>query len=322
MKVGISIAGGVQSLAQIEPGALRASGLASLFVSCYEDEVRWQADDIASFLRRARREGLECYVVPWGYGRFIDPDPAIESLYVHTHPDAMQLDSRGRRCRNACSNNPRFLEWFASSMRTLAWLTECEGFLWDEPSFHVSRGAWACRCVHCRRLYWAKTGNEMSRSLNDEVLAFRRESVAMFLLAAGAAIEAVDRRLLSLVMPTPSLGASEVQTGCEDWRVLLRCSAVDGLSVWVPWQTRGTQMEGTLVDLIEGAKKKGQAEGKQILLWVVGSPHPRDRLLDTIMCANLAGCEHLVISDYDALFGSSAFPAIAEPLRRMLARVG
>ena len=57
MKVGISIAGGVQSLAQIEPGALRASGLASLFVSCYEDEVRWQADDIASFLRRARRDG-------------------------------------------------------------------------------------------------------------------------------------------------------------------------------------------------------------------------------------------------------------------------
>jgi hypothetical protein len=319
--VGISVAGGVQALENIEPAALRDVGLNSVFVSCYEDEVRWYADDIGSFLRRSHRVGLECYVVPWGYGKFLDPDPSIESLYIDTHPETLQRDSRGRRCRKACPNNPRYLEWFASSMRTLAWLTECEGFLWDEPSFHVSRGAWGCRCVHCKRLYWAKAGVEMPRALTDPVCAFRRESVAMFLLAAAAAIEAVDRRLVSFVMPTPSLGPSEVQTGAEDWRTLARCSAVDGLSIWVPWQARGAQMEGTLVDLFEGARKKGLGEGKQVVLWVVGSPQPKDRLLDTIMCAHLAGCEHLVISDYESLFRTSAFAPFAASLSRTLARV-
>jgi len=141
VKVGLSIGGGVRALERIDPRELAGLGLRSVFVACAEDEMRWHAEEAAGFTRSCQAAELEVYAVPLGYGKVMDPDPSVDSLYVREHPRNLQLDSRGRRCGKACPNSPAFLEWFSSSMRTLAWLLECDGFLWDEPSFYFARGA-------------------------------------------------------------------------------------------------------------------------------------------------------------------------------------
>ena len=169
MKVGLSIGGGVRALAEIDPHELAEDGFSSVFVALYEREMLWHAQRAADFTRACQTAGLEVYAVPLGYGNICDPDPAIESLYVCEYPQHCQVEKRGRRCAKACPNNPAFLEWFSSNMRTLAWLLECQGFLWDEPSFYFARGNWACRCDYCRRLFFARRQRSLPTDLDDDV---------------------------------------------------------------------------------------------------------------------------------------------------------
>ncbi len=321
MNVGICVSGGVQTLKSTDTGLLRALGFSGVFVGCYEDEVRWHAEDLAAFVRRAKQDGLEPYAVPWGYGRFIDPDPSVESLYVQTHPETCQVDARGRRLRKACPNHPQFLEWFSSSMRTLAWLLECRGFVWDEPSFHHGRGVWSCRCQYCSRLFRANYGHDMPHELTDQVLEFRRSSVTIFILAAAAAIQSVDRRLRSFVMPTPRMGREQWFTGNEDLSQLVQCSGVDGVCLMVPWQEMGWDMEHGIREAHDGPGRIVHEHSRGCGLWLSAGAGPADRTLDAIEFAARVGCDAVVLSDYTSLIGARGFPALQAPLREVLHRV-
>ena len=321
MNVGIAISSGVQSLKDIDTRLLGALGFSAVFLACVEDEARWHVEEIASFVRRAKSDGLEPYAVPWGYGRLIDPDPSIESLYVQAHPDTCQMDSRGRRLRKACPNHPQFLEWFSSSMRTLAWLLECRGFVWDEPGFHHARGAWSCRCPYCRRLFRASYGRDMPHELTDDVLDFRRNSVTMFVLAAAAAIQSVDRRLQSFVMPSPRMAREQWYTGNEDIPRLAQCSGVDGLCVMVPWQEMGLDMQHAIREAAEGPVRTAHEHDKGCALWVTASPNPADRTVETIELAPKSGADAVVLSDYGSLVASADFISVRDRLGEVLRRV-
>ncbi len=319
MRVGICLSGGAQELSRIEPARLADFGFSLVFVGCYEDDVRWRAEPIASFVRHLRSQGLEAYAVPWGYGRVLDPDPSIPSLYVDTHPQALQIDSRGRRVPKACPNNPYFLEWFSSNMRTLAWMLEVQGFLWDEPSFYYSRGHWACRCVYCQRLYHASFSHEMPRELTEHVPQFRTQSLVMFLLAAAAAIQSVDFKMLSLVMPSPAMPGMPVPSGTEDWNALTACSACDVLSLFVPWQYHNVPWDRALRELHQEGAKLAERHGKRYMLWLAASPSPRDHILEAIPLAAALGVETLVLADYGSLFEAPHFDRIAADLQNAIA---
>ena len=321
MKVGLSIGGAVSALQRLEPRELAADGFASVFVACYEDEMRWHAEAAADFSRTCQRAGLEVYAVPLGYGLINDPDPSAESLYVHEHPQNCQVDSRGRRAHKACPNNPAFLEWFSSNMRTLAWLLECRGFLWDEPTLYFARGAWACRCPWCERLFFAEHQQQMPLEIGDRVARFRRSTLLMFILAATAAIHAVDRRLMSMVMPTSSASSREVGIAADALGPLAQAGGIDALSVFVPWQSEHRDMEIALRSASEEAVAATGAHGKRAFLWVGGSPHPRDRLLDCIEVARSAGVEHLVIAGHQTLTASPAYERFRQALARTITGV-
>lgn len=318
MKVGLSIGGGVSALQHLEPRELAADGFASVFVACYEDEMRWHAEAAADFSRACQSAQLEVYAVPLGYGLVNDPDPSTESLYVREHPQNCQVDSRGRRAHKACPNNPAFLEWFSSNMRTLAWLLECRGFLWDEPSLYFSRGAWACRCPWCRRLFFAEHQQEMPLEIDDRVERFRRNTLLMFILAATAAVHAVDRRLLSMVMPTSSASSREVGLAADALQPLAQGSGIDAISVFVPWQSEHRDMEVALRTACEEAVAAARAHGRSAFTWIGGSPHPRDRLLDSLDVARKAGVEHLVIAGHQTLTASVAYERFREALARAI----
>lgn len=316
MQVGLSLAGGTQELSRVDVGQLADLGFTCLFMGCYEDDVHWRAEEVAGFVRRARARQLQVIAIPWGYGKVLDPDPAVPSLYVETHPQTLQIDSRGRRVPKACPNNPYFLEWFSSSMRTLAWLLEVNGFLWDEPSFHYSRGTWACRCEYCQRLYHAQTGREMSRECTDAVDAFRESSLIMFLLAAAAAIQAVDYKLSSVVMPAPALPGSQVHSGTSNWGALTASSACDALSLFVPWQHNDVPMEAAVKDLQQEAMRHAEKSGKRTLLWLAATPSPRDRVVEALACARQQGAEMVVLADYGTVLEAANFARFESELKR------
>lgn len=318
MNVGIAVTTGVEGLRSVDTALLADLGFSGIFVSCYEDEARWHVDDLAGLIRRARNHGLEPFAVPSGYGRFLEADPSVDSLFVHAHPTTCQIDSRGRRLRKACPNHPKFLEWFSSSMRTLAWMLECRGFLWNEPAFYHGRGTWSCRCPYCMRLFQAAYGHEMPHELTDEVLEFRRNSVVLFLLAAAAAIQSVDRKLTSLVLPTPRLGRMQWHTGAEDLERLAGCSGVDGLCVMVPWQEMGWDMEFGIREAQSMAAQVAHRHGKPCPIWVTASPQLASRTVETVEFAARLGVDALVLSDYDSLVAARNFRDIRSNLRTAL----
>jgi hypothetical protein len=321
MQVGICIAGGVNELNRVDLDLLRQVGVQSLFIGCYENEMRWQAGQVATFVRDAATTGFEVCSIPWGYGKVLDPDPAIPSLYTDTHRAQLQIDSRGRRCAKACPNNPQFLEWFASEMRTAAWMLEVHGFLWDEPSFYNSRTTWACRCEYCQRLFYAAENVHMPREINQQVRAFRRFSISMFILAATAAIQSVDSRLYSLVMPRPTLDTAMDNSGTADWGQLLESSAVDGLALYVPWQERNVRPDQAIAELHNLAARKQNTTSKPCHLWIPASPRPQDRVIENLLTARDTGVPRVVLTDYSTVFRAPDSRGFISRLQDTIAKV-
>ncbi len=319
MEVGICVAGGVEELELVDLPMLRDIGINAIYIGCYENEMRWQAEEFSAFVRHGAVAGFEVCIVPWGYGKVVDPDPAIDSLYVDTHREHLQVDSRGRRCYKACPNNPKFLEWFASEMRTIAWMLEAHGFLWDEPSFYFSRGVWACRCEYCQRLFYAAENYAMPRDLNEPVREFRRLSIKLFVLAATAAIQAVDNRLYSLVMPSPSLDTTQDNTGTDDWADLLDSSAVDGIALYVPWQEHQVEPSHAIQELHQLAQARQRGTLKPCHLWLAASPRPQDRTIENILTAQRAGCPRIVLTDYTTVFRAQGSSRMIPALREAIA---
>lgn len=299
LRRGALLGGGIDSLGDDTAAWLRDQGMNFVVVTCPEDEARWEAERLAAFMRQVAHVGLEGYLAPGGYGKVLDADPAVASLYLHTHRDTLQIDSRGRRCAKACPNDPRFLEWFAHSMRTLAWLLEAKGFVWDGPGFYYGRGTWACRCTYCQRLFSASAGTSLPRELTPEVLEFRRQSLNMFLLAAAAAVESVDRRLESVVVPPAPLDSNTATTGADDWRILAANSGTDTLGMVVSPERPGTGLPPA--EALQSYVSAARAEGKNLWLWLMAEQLTPDLASEATQMARSLDLEAIVWSDFDQL---------------------
>ena len=298
LRNGLVLAGGLSGLDEIPLPWLRDQGIDFVVITCPEDEARWEAERLAAFTRRAGRAGLDRYLAPTGYGKVLDPDPGLSSLYLHTHPQTLQVDSRGRHCAKACPNDPRFLEWFAGSMRTLAWMVEARGFVWDSPTFYHSRGVWACRCSYCQRLFSAQAGQPLPRELTPEVLDFRRQSLSLFLLAAAAAVQSVDRRLESVVAPPAPVDPATATSGADDWRVLAGNSGMEALGLVVAPEGRGYRLPEP--GLLQPYAQAAAAEGKPLWLWLTAEQLHPEIVHEGRILARQLEAEAVVWSDYEA----------------------
>ncbi len=234
MHLGLVLTAPPDVLEQVPVEQMEQAGAWALFLRCFEDELRWRAPVVANFSQRVHEQHLRLFLVPAGYG-ILAAEQQPSSLFVQVHPDTRQVDNRGRRLQRACPNNPRYLEWFTTSMRTLAWMIEADGFAWEEPGFHFGRGGWSCRCHYCEELYVGRELNPLPMELTPSLLSLRQQSVAMLVTAASAAVKSVDSGLASLVMPTPGPQTGAVPTGNENWRSLAAAEGVDGLVLtWPP----------------------------------------------------------------------------------------
>jgi hypothetical protein len=299
LRNGVVLSESVAGLERVPPRWFRDRGLDLLVVACAEDEARWEAERLAGFLREVARSGVEVYLAPWGYGKVLYAETLAPSLYLHTHPQTLQIDSRGRRCPRACPNDPRFLEWFSNSMRTLAWLMEVRGFVWETPSFYYGRGAWACRCGYCQRLYAAAAGEPLPRQLNPEVTEFRRQSLNMFLLAAAAAVQSVDRRLQSVVIPPPPLDPATATSGADDWRILANNSGTDVLGLAV--SPRPPALGLPPAEHYGAFASTAQAQGKGTWLWLETDRLTPEATNDARTMARNLRLDAIIWSEYEQL---------------------
>jgi hypothetical protein len=235
MRIGLMLTVPAEHLDRVPLESLQEAGLWALFLRCFEDEVRWQAPAVANFAERVAQTPLRLFLVPAGYGGLLAGEQQPSSLFLRVHPDTRQVDNRGRRVPKACPNHPRYLEWVTSSLRTLAWLIDADGVVWEEPGFHFARGVWACRCRYCQELFAGRHQASLPAELNEVVVAFRQQCIGTLLTALSTAVKSVDARLACLVLPTPAAQMSAIPTGNENWRLLAANEKLDGLILtWPP----------------------------------------------------------------------------------------
>jgi hypothetical protein len=235
MRIGLVVSQPAERLDLVPVHLLAEAGMWAVFLRCFEDEVRWRAPAIDGFARAAAASGLRVFLVPAGYGGLFSPEQHPGSLFLQAHPHTRQLDTRGRRVPKACPNHPAYLEWLTSALRSLAWLVDADGFLWEEPGFYYLRGVWGCRCGYCQELYAGRQEGPMPLELSHSVAMFRQQVVAELVATVSAAVKSVDAKLASLVMPTPAPQIGAVPTGNENWRLLASTQGVDGLALtWPP----------------------------------------------------------------------------------------
>jgi len=321
MRVGVHLPGDHEHTTAETLALIRECGFGAVFLECREDTQDTVGLELGEFSRECGREGVECYAVPQGYGGVLATPPDLRSGFLRRWPSARQIDSRGRPADRACPNDPDFLDWFAGRMGDLAELLACYGFVWNEPSFYYARGIWACRCVHCQRAYESEHGEEMPTELTHRVLNVRQRSIAIFLLAAAAAIKRVNRRARSLVLAAAGLAHEQLHIGTDYLAGLLDSSAVDGVAVRVDWPATYMGMEETVARIVRPALLEAEARGKEVHVWLRSTSRPQDRLIETLRSASRLGVPGVVLADYDALTADPAFDVMRPRLLAAVAAV-
>ncbi len=185
---------------------------------------------------------------------------------------------------------------------------------------HYSRGDWGCRCPYCQRLFRAAYAQDLPKTLTDEVVAFRQNTISMFLLAAAAAIQSVDQHLRSLVMPTPLSAQGQLHTGADNWPKVAAGSGVDGLSVLLPWHGTDTEMEVAITEACGEANRACAPHGKEAILWLTAAPRDGYQTIETLRSAARAGVSELVIADYDLALQKVADANLIREFRRVARR--
>jgi uncharacterized radical SAM superfamily Fe-S cluster-containing enzyme len=89
----------------------------------------------------------------------------------------------------------------------------------------------------------------------------------------------------------------------------------------VPWQSEGRDMEIAIRTAAEEAQAAAKNGDGPVVLWVGGSPHPRDRLLEAMKVAQRAGVDHLVIAGHQTLTASVAYESFRPQLRKAIVDV-
>jgi hypothetical protein len=184
-------------------------------------------------------------------------------------------------------------------MRTLAWLMEVRGFVWEAPGFYYGRGGWACRCSYCQRLFTAAAGEAMPKQLTPEVLEFRRQSLNMFLLAAAAAVQSVDRRLRSIVIPPSPLESATGTSGADDWRILAKNSGTDTLGLVV--SPRPPALGLPPAEHFAAVASTAQAQGKGLWLWLETERLTPEAANDARTLARNLRLDAIIWSEYEQL---------------------
>ena len=156
---------------------------------------------------------------------------------------------------------------------------------------------------------------ELPRRLTPQVVEFRRQSLAMFLLAARAAIQAVDRRLRSVVMPPPLGAPASRYSGADDWRLLAESAAVDAVSLLVLEDS--LESGGGDLTLQTDVASVIATRGKQLWVWVATDLAGPRSVADCKELAARLGAQQLVIADYESLVDRHGLTGLSELLARL-----
>ncbi len=216
-------------------------------VHCFtETDLLYYRGTMREVVQATREAGLEAWLDPWGVIGIFSGESL--SRFLVDQPDALQMLSDGRRAPAACPNHPQTRRFLLGWVEAAA---EAGGHVafWDEPHFDIPMwrrdpsGAWACRCHHCQERFRSFAGGPMPERMDDQVRAFREQSLIELLaeLSAAARRQGMRNALCLLPVHFEAVGLLELARRLEErWRE--RAQAAGGsLADEHPWRSVGVR---------------------------------------------------------------------------------
>lgn len=214
-------------------------------VHCFtETDLLYHREAMADVIKATLETEMEAWMDPWAVAGIYGGESL--SRFLVDHPEALQVLSDGRRAPAACPNHPEARQFLTDWVVAAAEAGGQVAF-WDEPHFYIpmwrgdQSGAWACRCDHCQERFHELIGGVMPEQMNDEVRAFREQSLVELLteLAAAAKVNGMRNALCLLPTNFESLGMTELAERIEARWVRQAGDAADTLADSRPWRSVG-----------------------------------------------------------------------------------
>ena len=263
-----------------------------------ENDLAYYRDTMKRIVDASHARGLEVQMNPWGLGRTFGGE--AESRFVTMNPDACQVLDDGRRVAAACLNHPRYrsfcAEWADAALDAGADLV-----FWDEPHWVVPEHVgvedatrWSCRCDVCRERF----GRDFPAELDDEVLAFREESLVDFLGELTAHVRSRGGRNTICLLP-----AVEGAHGVRDWDAVASLPGVDVFATDPYWKSfdeeAGPFVRRFAKLLVETAARHGVVSELWVPAFRLTAADIPD-LEDAVTAAQTAGVDRVWVWGYEA----------------------
>jgi len=231
-----------------------------------EYDYTYHRGNIADIVDVTHESGLKVYLDPWGVGNVFGGEPFSDFVTEHFQ-DSCQLLDNGQRVHLACPNAPEF-QRFMQDWLTVAITTDADGILWDEPHFHSpshlkgQSGRWGCRCEHCQKIFMTKNAKPLSQIEDDQVRAFKIESLVAFLESLSVRSSAAGlQNILFLTADQPA------ETVYRDWQHYTKIRSLDVISTGPYWMWAGLPLE-SVRDYALILKRIATENSKDHLFWI------------------------------------------------------
>ncbi|MBI4435806.1 MAG: hypothetical protein HY590_00105 [Candidatus Omnitrophica bacterium] len=231
-----------------------------------EQDLQYYPGTLKDFVKASHDADLEVYLDPWAVGRVFGGESYSEFL-VH-HPEARQVSSVGKILPIACPNHPVFQK-FLKNWCDAGFDCKTDTFFWDEPHFYIFKGKkekelWACRCPVCQKLFSGKFGKPMPKTLTEEVLLFREETVVRFLKKFCDYTKQEGFRNAVCLLPQ----VYSIHT-LQDWSPVARIKSLDVLGTDPYWHAGVKDVEGLVRHYARQVFHLCLRYGKEPQVWVL-----------------------------------------------------
>jgi hypothetical protein len=294
---------------------LAALGFDRVLHTFSENDLAYYRGTMARIVEASQRNGLEVALAPWGVCHLFGGE--AESRFAAQHPELGQVLDDSRVSPAACPNQPRvraFLrEWADAAIEAGA-----DVVFWDEPHwvhpehFGLPSERWGCRCRACAALFRERHGHELPAEVDDELLAFREDSLVDFVGELVAHV--AGRGARATVCLLPLTGGMH---GISDWSRVARLPGLTTLATDPYWKVFGQPAEEFVREYARRVRTLGEEHGVGAQIWIQGfrmEPGDEDDIRVAVQAAREEGVEDLWTWGFEACAHMSAL-AGSEPER-------
>ncbi|MDO8587406.1 MAG: hypothetical protein Q7T82_10230 [Armatimonadota bacterium] len=194
MDLGVSyIAAHLPEHLEMDMRELRDIGCNEVLFALQENHIVYLQGALKYGAGIAKEHGLKPYVVVWGYANTFGGGRISTIMLEDT--EMWRVSADGRKTAFGCLNNPKLIDKFIE-ITDVCRANGYEGIFVDEPTPQE------CFCEHCRQLFYASYGKELTADA-EEYNAFRNDTVRRYTDGLCKRVKALDpsQTTMACVMP-------------------------------------------------------------------------------------------------------------------------